>query len=167
MGEAVLVGHERTDRLRQDRREHVDRVGGEVDGVAAFQRLLPHRRLGGDVVADVRDVDPQAVALFGAFDRDGVVEVLGVGGVGRPRRQLPEVAALFEFRLDVPLRVLCTGLGLLEHLVRELVADLELLEELLALVREVAGEVLVDPDGTLPLRGSGVRLLVAVSHTGG
>ena len=47
---------------------------------------------------------------------------------------------------------------------RERVADLELLEQFLALVLEVPGEVLVDADRPLARRGAGVRLVVAVGH---
>ena len=46
-------------------------------------------------------------------------------------------------------------LGFVEDGLGELVADLELLAELLALVLDVAGELLVDLDGSLCLDGSG------------
>ena len=49
----------------------------------------------------------------------------------------------------------------------ELVANLELLEQFLALVGEVPGEFLVDADGPLAHRGAGVHLVVAVGHAPG
>jgi len=111
-------------------------------------------------VGDVGDVDPQPVGVLLALDRDGVVEVLRVDRVGRPRRQVAEVRPLVDLRFDLVVHALGPRLGLAEDRVRKLVADLELLEQLRSLLGEAVGQRLGDRHGALVLSGPLFRLVV-------
>jgi len=166
VGQPFLLGDERAHRLRENRRQHVNRIGWEIDRVPALDGLGPHGRVGMHVVGDVRDVHPEHELLVAFLDRDGVVEVLGVDRIRRPRGHVSEIPALLEFLVDVGLWVLGQFLGLREDFGWKLVANLELLEELLALVLEVSREILGDFHGALPLGRAGGRLgVVAIGHT--
>jgi hypothetical protein len=142
----------------------VDGVAWEVDGVAALDRLGPHLRVRRDVVGDVGDVHPEDVLVVALLDGDGVVEVLGVDGVRRPGRQFPEVLALAGLRGDLGLDVRHASLGLIDDRRRQRVVEVELLQELLALALDVAGEFGVDLHGALPLDGARLGLRLAVAH---
>jgi hypothetical protein len=115
-------------------------------------------------VGDVGDVDPEDVLVVALLDRQRVVEVLGVDGVGRPRRHVPEVASFVDLVADLLLDVLGPFLGLREHRLGELVADLELLEQLLAVGFESVGQFRRNLDRALSLGGAGLGLGVA-RHT--
>ena len=79
----------------------------------------------------------------------------------------PVDAQDFDDALSVEERdVLSAGLGFVHHLGRELVGNLEFLEQLLAFVRQVPGHLRVDLDGPLPLGRPG-RCLVRIAHTTG
>ena len=89
---AEIVG----DALRQHRHDPV----GEIDRVAALQRLAVERRAGPHIGRDVgdRDRDDEAARVVGIVVRrgmDGVVVVLGVGRIdGDERQRAPVLAAL-------------------------------------------------------------------------
>ena len=115
----------------------------------------------------VRDVNPQDDFVLAHVDGDGVVEVLGVDGVDRPGVHLAEVFALVDFVLNLGLDVVRSLLGFLEDFGRKLVAEVELLEQFLALVFEVSREFLVDFDRALAFGSARVCLgvlLVLGSH---
>ncbi len=88
---AEVVG----DALGQHRHDAV----GEIDRVAALQRLAVERRaradIGGDVGDGDGDDDAAGVLLVGVgLGVDGVVMVLGVGRVDGDQRQVAEVLAV-------------------------------------------------------------------------
>jgi hypothetical protein len=105
-------------------------------------------------------VNPQPVGALLALDGDGVVEVLRVDRVGGPRRQVAEVRSVVDLGLDLVVHVLGPSLGLAEDLVRELVGDLELLEQVRPLVGEAVRQLRRDRHGTLVLGGPRFRLVV-------
>ena len=92
--QAVFGFDERAQSARERVREHRDDRADEVGGVAAFARLDVEGRAGLHIGGHVGDVDADPdVAVGRAFDREGVVEVLGVIRVDGNRRNLAEVFA--------------------------------------------------------------------------
>ena len=96
--EACLVGAQRAEFVREAFGEHRYGAVHQIDRRAAFDGFVIDHRVGLDVVGDVGDVDadlPDAVAHLA--DREGVVEVLGVGRVDREGHHLAEVAPPGDF----------------------------------------------------------------------
>src|SRR5215207_1149982 len=104
---------QRADVVREAPGKHRCHSAWKVHRVAPVGGLLVQRGAGLDVVGHVGYVDPDFVAVFGALDRDRVVEVFGVGPVYGHGREMPEVLSL----PDLPSR---DRLGLLLDLPREL-----------------------------------------------
>ena len=92
VGELVLVRPERADAVRELFGEHRDDAVHEVRARPALVGLGVEEGALLDVVAHVRDVDPELdVAAREPLDVDGVVEVLGVVGVDREDCLVAEV----------------------------------------------------------------------------
>ena len=118
-GRADLVGEQRAgvlgDRLRVERDLRV----GAVEGLATLVRLQVDRVPGRDEGRHVGDGVVDDVAVAGALDVEGLVEVHRALGVDRDERQLRAV------EIGQP-RVGGSGLGRGEHLGREVARQLEL-----------------------------------------
>ena len=91
--EAVDVGVERADAVRQALGEHRQHGAGKVDAGAAAQAFAIERTARPHVVGHVGDGDHQAVAGAHARDVDGVVEVARVLAVDGDERQRAQIAA--------------------------------------------------------------------------
>ena len=93
-GEFFLVGTQRTNVVAEFFGQHGDGAVNEIDRGSSVERLLVDGRSGTDVVRHVGDVHthfPMAVRQL--LQRDGVIEVLRVGGVDGDGEHLAEVAA--------------------------------------------------------------------------
>ena len=79
--EAVDERLEAADAVAQALREHRDDAVGEVDAVAARERLAVEGAAGADIMGDIGDVDAEPPAAGQALDVDGIVEIPGVVGI--------------------------------------------------------------------------------------
>ena len=98
---AVLARLERAQIVGDALRQHRHDAVGEVDGVAAQQRLAVERRARRDVMGDVGDgdVDDEAAGILGVGvgpRKDRVVVVLGVDRIDGDERHLAPVLAAVE-----------------------------------------------------------------------
>ena len=94
----VLVRAQRAEVVRDALRQHRHDAVGEIDRIAALERLPVERRAGPDVSGDVgdRDGDDEAARVLGiGIGRgvDRVVVVLGVGRIDGDERQRAPVLA--------------------------------------------------------------------------
>ena len=98
---AVLVGAERAQIVGDALRQHRHHAVGEIDRVAALQRLAVERRARPHVVRDVGDGDGEDVAagivrIGIGRGMDRVVVVLGVDRIDGDERELAPVLAAGE-----------------------------------------------------------------------
>ena len=80
-------------------RQHGDHPVGKVHGGAPAEGLVVDGAFGLHVMGHVGDVDPKGVAVHRFVDRDGVVQVLGVGAVNGENRLVPQVQAAVDILL--------------------------------------------------------------------
>ena len=100
-GEPIHPRLQRAHAVAQPLRQHRDDAVGEVGRVAARARLAVERIAGPHVVRDVRDVDAEPPAGFGALDEDRVVEILRVVRIDRDHHLRPAILAPRDFlRVD-------------------------------------------------------------------
>ena len=94
VAEFVLVGTERAEVVGECFGKHRDSAIDEIDGSASAVGLRVDAAAGLHVVGDVGDVDAHAVeTALKHLEGEGVVEVLGIGGVDGEGGHVAEVAA--------------------------------------------------------------------------
>ena len=81
--QAIDMGIERTQTVRQDLGQHRDHAIGEVHRIAALVRLLVECRARRHIGRYVGDRDQQAPAFPGAFAEHRVIEITCIGTVDR------------------------------------------------------------------------------------
>ena len=119
--QAIDVGLERADPVRQRLRQHRHDETGEVHRRRAPGRFLVQRRAGAHVIRHVGDGHHQAETLAVGFAVDGVVEVPGILAVDRDQRQHADIDALrgrHRIHVDRHRR------GFVEHVLGEFVRTL-------------------------------------------
>ena len=91
-GQAVLIGTQRAQVVRQTFGQHRQHAVGQVDRCRATPSLKVDMPVPGHVMRDVRDMDAQLIAALGrALERNGVVEIAGVDGVDRDDEAVAQV----------------------------------------------------------------------------
>ncbi|EKY03413.1 hypothetical protein HMPREF9120_02729 [Neisseria sp. oral taxon 020 str. F0370] len=93
--QALDVGVEGADAVREVFRQHGDNAAGKVDAGGAFVGVAVDGFARADVVADVGDGDDQTVVAALFFGVNGVVEIAGGGTVDGDQRQFAQVFAAF------------------------------------------------------------------------
>ena len=94
VGEFVLVGSQRADVVAQFLGQHGDGAVHQIDRGGTLVSLLVDDGAWGDIVAHVGDVHTDfPVSVLKFLDGQGVVKVLGVGGVDGERRHVAHVAS--------------------------------------------------------------------------
>ncbi len=130
--------------------QHRHHAVGEIDRIAAHERLAVERRAGRDVMSDVGDGDgdDEAACVAGAVVRRGmhrVVMILGVGRIDGDERQAAPILAAGELRRLCAVR-LTQRVGA-EHLRDRMGVDRDQADRALALER---AEPLDDARGRQP-----------------
>ncbi len=120
-GQLVLIGAERADEVAEPFGQHRYGAVDEIDGRGALHGLLVDDTPLGDIVRHVGDVHAHLVEpLVELLDGEGVVEVLGVGGVDGAGPRVAEVLALGHvLRRDLAR----DGVGRVLHVLRVLVGQ--------------------------------------------
>ena len=97
--QTVFAGVQGADAVGQAGGQHGNNAVCIVDAGAAIQCFVVQRGVRADVVGNVCDVHAQTVAGFGLFQRNGIVQVLGLGTVNGEDRGFPQVQTLCVFLL--------------------------------------------------------------------
>ena len=96
-GELVLVRTERAELVAEFLRQHRHGAVHEINAGAALACLLVHGGAGRNVMGHVGNMHAYLVAAAPEFaERDGVVEVLGIGRIYGKGQNLPEVLPALE-----------------------------------------------------------------------
>ena len=119
--------------------QHGDDLVRIINAGGTLKRFLVQFRVRLDIMADVRDVDTQLIpAVIELHQADGIVNVLGFGGVDGENGDTAQVHAMLDLRLGDA--GAANNLGFLQHFLRELLAHLTAVENGLgALPRHLGG----------------------------
>ena len=134
----VLLRVQGTDAVGELGGQHGDDLVGIVDAGGPFVGFFIQCRTGAHIVAHIRNVHAQFIAAFlQLLQADGVVDVLGLGGVDGKNGDGAQVHAVGGFRRVDGCAVIGMGLG--QHLGREFLPHIAAVEDGPGALRRILG----------------------------
>ena len=135
--QTILALIQGADAVGQLGRQHRNDLVGVVDAGRTLIGLLVQRRAGADIVADIRDVNAQLIAVLKLLQADGIVNILRLGRVDRKDGNTAQIQTLSSLgRVDDGV-IVC--MRLLQHLRREFLPDIAAVEDRLGTLGGVVG----------------------------
>ena len=146
--QTILALVQGADTVGQLGRQHRNDLVGVVDAGRTLVGLLVQRRAGADIVADIRDVNTQLIAVLKLLQADGIINILRLSRVDRKDGNTAQIQTFGRLgRVDDGV-IVCVSL--LQHLRRKFLPDIAAVEDRLGTLGGVVrGAELFDHGGTV------------------